>query len=111
MELRQFVSDALVEIFEGVKDAKKKLSDEGGINPAPMGNAADYAGTTGFMACGRKIATFVDFDVAVTAAEGTGTKGGIGVFAGVVGLGSQGQSSESNSKVSRIRFQVPVLFP
>jgi hypothetical protein len=53
----------------------------------------------------------LEFDVAVTAQEGTATKGGIGVFAGAIGLGSQGQSTAANQTVSRIKFAVPVLLP
>jgi len=53
----------------------------------------------------------VEFDVAVTATEGTDTKGGIGVVAGVFALGSQGQSSEEISAVSRIKFSVPITLP
>jgi hypothetical protein len=53
----------------------------------------------------------VDFDVAVTAVEGKGTKGGIGVFVGAVGLGSLGESNVSSSTVSRIRFSVRVRLP
>ena len=53
----------------------------------------------------------VKFDVAVTATEGTGTKGGIGVVAGVFALGSQEQSSAEVSAVSRLKFAVPIALP
>jgi hypothetical protein len=110
MELQQFITDALVEIVEGVKNAQKNLQGNGEINPSPIGSASSFESKSSFITHGRKIGTFVDFDIAVTATEGTGTKGGIGVFVGSIGLGSQGQSTESNSTVSRIRFQVPITF-
>ena len=53
----------------------------------------------------------ISFDVAVTAAEGTKTQGGIAVFTGVLGLGSKGQSEKSNETVNRIQFSVPVSLP
>ena len=53
----------------------------------------------------------IEFDVAVTVTEGTQTKGGIGVFMGAVGLGSQGQSSNQNASVTRIKFSVPLVLP
>lgn len=109
MELKQFITDALVEIIEGVKNAKTTIGDNGVINPSAIGNVSAYEGKSSYLAQGHKVCTFVDFDIAVTVTEGTGTKGGIGVFAGAIGLGSQGQSTELNSTVSRIRFQVPVI--
>lgn len=55
--------------------------------------------------------TNVEFDVAVTAEEAKGTKGGIGVFMGSVGLGAQGQSETKNTSLGRIKFSVPVSLP
>jgi small neutral amino acid transporter SnatA (MarC family) len=49
--------------------------------------------------------------VAVTATDGTKTKGGIGVFVGAVGLGSQGQSEELKQSMSKIKFTVPLALP
>jgi hypothetical protein len=45
------------------------------------------------------IAKEIEFDVAVTVIEGTQTKGGIGVFVGPIGIGSQGQSNVSNQSI------------
>jgi hypothetical protein len=53
----------------------------------------------------------VEFDVAVTVAEGTATKAGIGLIVGPVTLGTTGQSANQNSTVSRIKFEVPVAWP
>jgi hypothetical protein len=53
----------------------------------------------------------VEFDVALTVAEGTGTKGGIGIVAGASALGSTGQSTAQNSSVSRVQFNVPLALP
>ena len=60
---------------------------------------------------GEVPATVVSFDVALTATKETGTKGGIGVVAGIVSLGSAGQSSNENTSVSRVKFDVPVSLP
>lgn len=53
----------------------------------------------------------VSFDVALTIEEGSGTKGGIGVFVGAIGVGSQGQSDSRSTSLSRVTFSVPVIFP
>jgi hypothetical protein len=53
----------------------------------------------------------VEFDVAVTTTENTGTKGGIGVFVGAVGFGSQGHSDAGKTQLSRLKLSVPTLLP
>jgi hypothetical protein len=53
----------------------------------------------------------VEFDIAVTVREGKETAGGIGVVVGAVALGSRGKSTDGNTTVSRLKFQVPVMFP
>lgn len=60
---------------------------------------------------GDNLVFLVHFDVALTAEEGTKTKGGIGVVAGVFALGTQGAFNESSSAISRIQFKVPLLLP
>jgi uncharacterized membrane protein YtjA (UPF0391 family) len=41
--------------------------------------------------------------------EGTEKKGGIGVLAGVLGVGGQASTNAASSSVSRIKFRVPVI--
>ena len=53
----------------------------------------------------------VEFDIALAEANAKDTKGGIGVFLGSVGLGSQGSSHGESSSHSRIKFSVPIVFP
>jgi len=100
MELKDFVSQTLVEIVEGVRDAQGKTegcsSKTSYVAPAEVGN---------------KLVQTVSFDVAVTTVDSTSTKGGIGVFVGPVALGSQGKSDAQNSSLSRIKFEVPLRFP
>lgn len=97
MTLEDFVSDTLQQVNLGVRRAQhdSKGNSAGIINP-----------NEGF----AKI-EFIDFDVAVTTIAGTESRGGIGVFVGPVGLGSQGASEASNSSINRIKFKIPVLYP
>ena len=111
MDLKEFVSEALVQIISGVKDAQDKAIELGGkVNPRITGSS-EYASQHGFLRTADDPAQIVQFDVALTVTEGTGTKGGIGVFAGAINLGSSGQSSNENSSVSRVKFAVPLTLP
>ena len=105
MELKDFVSQTLVDIAEGVRDAQEKLSSN--ENPTRIAPRPDFGPmATAF----DQVKQIVEFDVAVTSEERKQTKGGIGVMLAPVALGSQGQSTTQSSTVSRLKFTVPVIF-
>ena len=111
MDLKEFVAQTLTQIVEGVKDSQTKTAEMGGeVNPHLNTTHAEL-GKQGFLWAGGRYAQVVQFDVALTVVEGTGTKGGIGVFAGAVTLGSSGQSKSESSSVSRVKFSVPLVLP
>lgn len=112
MELKSFVTQALCDVVQGVLDAQTSLGENGKyINPqlateqGPLEKQGQQVSIYG-----QRVQQ-VEFDVAVTATEGTGTKGGIGVVAGMLALGSQGQSSAEQSNASRIKFSVSICLP
>src|SRR5690242_1397191 len=122
MELQQFVTESLNQILKGVSDAQGANNYNGiEINP----NLAHYIDRSRQDWVGKdhklpndvlitaqgQVVVMVHFDVAVTATEGSGRKGGIGVFVGAIGLGSQGQSDKSNVSATKIQFKVPVALP
>lgn len=111
MDLKDFVAETLTQIVEGVTQAQSALESKGAtINPviwtdvSKMGVVA-LDGTQG------RVAQMVQFDVALTVTEGTGTKGGIGIFSGAINVGSSGQSKNENVSVSRVQFRVPLALP
>lgn len=111
MDLKEFVSQTLSQIIDGVTDAQDSVSDKGGeINPH-LNTSHEQLGKQGFLFTSEGPAQIVQFDVALTVTEGTGTKGGIGIFAGAINLGSSGESSAQNSSVSRVKFSVPLRLP
>lgn len=112
MNLKEFVSETLVQLIEGVQDAQSRTSTTGqkaSVNPRINANS-EMAKHGIFIASGL-VAQMVHFDVALTATEGTGAKGGIGVVGGMFTLGTTRQSQEESSSVSRVKFSVPVTLP
>lgn len=95
----------------GVEDAAEETKDMPGvmINPPQQANIPDKAST----GQGRQARTirYVDFDVAITVTE-TDQSGGGGKLA-IAGIGISGKlsSATETSAVSRLRFQIPVLYP
>jgi hypothetical protein len=111
MDLKDFVSQTLIQIVEGVRTAQKELDGHGvKFSPDIYGNAESLA--HGFLLLrGGQVGQIVHFDVALTAMSGTGTKGGIGVVAGIFNLGSAGESKAETTNVSRVKFAVPMHLP
>lgn len=117
MELQQFISNTLVQIANGIQDAAHELakSKKAIVNPRNVAtsNMKD-SDAYGILVNNKKFykaVRKVDFDVAVTAGEGTEKKTGIGIQVGSISLGAKGKSENQNSTVSRIKFSVPIVLP
>ena len=109
MELRDFVTQALIEIAEGVVQAQLHIPPTGAqVNP-DLTVVPSKGESFGMVRTNPVL--MVNFDVAVTASEGTKSKGGIGVVTGIVSLGSTGTSDKSETAVSRLSFRIPLLLP
>jgi len=111
MDLQDFVSMTLTQIISGVKSAQTAAHEHGGVVNPCLNSGTVESGKQGFLWCKSGYAQVVQFDVALTVTEGTGSKAGIGVFAGAVNLGAAGQSKSEQSTVSRIKFAVPLILP
>jgi hypothetical protein len=110
MNLKEFVAETLVQLVDGVIEAQARTKDKKAIiNPTLIANS--QTGKIGVFDTSGAPAQMVSFDVALTAMEGTATKGGIGLVVGPVALGSTGQSKEESSSISRVKFSVPVSLP
>ena len=112
MDLRQFVTESLKQLIDGIVAAQEYAQDKGAsINPSGL--------KVGFQSgqlevhhnsVHTEIPQIIEFDVAVTVSEGGEAKAGVGVFA-VVGLGTQATMQDTNTTANRIKFSVPVMFP
>ena len=111
MNLSEFIAETLLQVVEGVKDAQARTSSNGArVNPH-LTTSAEHAVKQNILIASGEAAQLVQFDVALTATEGTETKGGIGVVAGIFNLGSAGLSQAASSTISRVKFVVPLVLP
>ena len=112
IKLEDFVSETLKEIINGVAAAQQHAKTmDAYVNPEGLTFRTDQGSVRLWDRATDRIAQEVHFDIAVTASEGTATKGGIGIFVGALGLGSQGHSEKEKSVASRIVFGVPIILP
>ena len=112
MNLQEFVTQTLLAIVNGVADAKGKLGEDR-VNPEVdvFDRNRNAANSVRLMDKKGHLMRNVEFDVAVTATQGTGKKGGIGIFVAGVSIGAQGHTDMGNESVSRVRFAVPITLP
>jgi predicted ATP-dependent Lon-type protease len=111
IELKQFVTETLVQISEGIEEAQRQLKERGSearINTNMTTADAGHLVTGGR----RRPVEYVEFDVAILANEGTETKAGIGLtVASLLKLDAEGKSSQTAGRESRIKFRVPMSYP
>lgn len=118
MELKSFVTQALVEIVQGVKDAQEQLKSTGAsINPDGLFHtqptsedhvAISIPGSKPYI-----YGQIVEFDVSVTASEKDAAQGGVGIQVASITIGAalSGTTEEQSSVVSRLKFSVPLFLP
>ena len=119
MNLKEFIKETITEISGAITECNSELSGNGTVvNPRNV-LGADYSSEKiyGYMAKPteetdlRRPVHLVNFDVAVTATDKTGKKGGIGIAVGSIGLGAQGKSEAENVSFSKLTFSIPVALP
>jgi hypothetical protein len=114
MQLKDFISQTLIEIVHGVKQAQATVSKHGGaINPSfwRMESTKSIIGYTGKPDSNEQPVFSVEFDVAISSEETSGSKGGFGIIVAVFGGGAQSEQQSTSSNQNRIKFVVPILLP
>lgn len=109
MELRDFISETLIQIVQGINDAQEALKEtDCAINPRDIVfNNHAYAN----MKNKKHMVQDVDFNIALTNTSNSEDKTGIGVMLGSFGIGGNKTSTDGNTSNTNISFSVPVVFP
>jgi hypothetical protein len=109
MDLQTFVSQTLIAIIDGVKDAQQRFPPESGSAAI---NHVDRSPTEANLPYD---ATPVSFDVAVTSESETATgrdkKGGLNIKVVEASISGSNKTNERNAAISRVAFSVPVNLP
>lgn len=107
MELKEFISDAITQICEGVKDAQIKCDNVGARVSPPMRNDRIVED--------RDLIhwkyTNILFKVALQSNDNKCGKSGIGVLLANVTLGASKENVQPLSSVTSLEFSVPVALP
>jgi hypothetical protein len=103
MELRLFVSQALCDIVNGVKDAQS-ATDKGTIVPSVSSSFKSVE-------TGISEVQSIHFEVTVKSDERKGSEAKLSVVAAIVGGSVKGESGNSAGYAAKLEFRVPVKFP
>lgn len=113
MELKQFITQTLNDIIDGIADSQKHASErQAVINPHFESSVARcfYVQDDNSSYDAFEVQN-IEFDIAVTVSNEDKSKAGIGVLSAVLNVGAQGEENQSSNEVSRVKFTVPVVFP
>lgn len=113
MELKEFISETLTQIAQGVKDAQSNVAELGAkVNPANVpsfqGNVPHCLGATNRPA---KVLCDVEFNVALTNDTSTSMGSGISVLFGAIGIGGKHSMSDKDTMLNSIKFNVIMELP
>ena len=107
MELKTFITQSLNQIIDGVADAQQYALQKS-PNLGPVQIRGDKPGFA-FTDTPGRMASIIEFDVAISVSANDLAEGGTGIFVGALGVGVKGTEEHKNSTINRIRFSVPVI--
>lgn len=107
MELKEFVSQSLIQIMEGVRDAQEKAKEfNARVNPFTDVRTDAFAIEYTF-----KDTQHVEFEVCVTSEDKKGAAGGLSVLFGAISVSGKVEDTASKIALNRLKFSVPVIYP
>lgn len=107
MELKEFVSQSLVQIMEGVMDAQQQTKElNARVNPFTNVRADGFVTEYAF-----KDVSHVEFEVSVTSEDKKGMAGGLSVLFGAMSVSGKMDDVASKIALNRLKFRIPVVYP
>lgn len=111
MELSEFVSKTITEVFKGIKDAQENVKELGGaVNPLGRYDTEFYVGNI------RSISTdfpsdSINFEILITETGEEKHGGGIGVLFPSIKACANIENKSGITNVNKISFSLAVHFP
>ena len=110
MELKEFITQTLININQGIIDAQEQTKESGiVINPKNIKKRDNniYEVYNGYSAPIQEI----EFNIVVNVTEGKDSKIAVGAFTGMLSGGVSNTNQNNNSTQTTIKFNLPVQFP
>lgn len=115
INLKDFISDVITQITDGIIEAQKTNKEKGCIvNPSniqTLGTPDSITYRIGSTGSNDGTVSILNFDLVIDVKEKTDKSGGLKVGAAVVGIEGAAKKEISNSQNNKLNFSIPVLFP
>jgi hypothetical protein len=110
MELREFISNTLTQLIDGITNAQEYAQSKGAIINPLEGFKSNFEKMSRTLDS-LQLVHIIEFDVAVSVAENKQLKGGIGIVVPELSMGYQGKIDNQKSVISRVQFSIPIILP
>ena len=114
MKLQDFITETLVQINDGIKNAKHKIeANQLQINPyitEKLSGIDANSDLIGFSE-GKRMVQMVNFDISVTVENEKEQSGSIKVASSFIEAGVFGKKRNIEQNLSKIKFSIPISFP
>lgn len=110
MELKEFITQTLININQGIIDAQEQTKESGiVINPKNIKKRDSNI----FEVCNGNSAPIqeIEFNIVVNVTEGKDSKIAVGAFTGMLSGGVSNTNQNNSSTQTTIKFNLPVKFP
>ena len=114
MELKEYITESLVQITEGINEAMKRLEGTGVIiNP----NASFYSegqfwiGKNQHQGPVKRRVQMVEMNIVTSVTDATEGQGGAKINVGFFNLGGGVKDTGTEQSTNSIKFSIPICFP
>lgn len=114
MELREYISETLVQITEGINTAMEKLDGKGVIinpNSTYHSDGRFWIGKQMEHSCVMRWVQMIDMNISTIVTESTEGQGGAKINVGVLNVGGGMKDVGSEQKTNTIKFSIPICLP
>lgn len=114
MELREYISETLVQITEGINTAMEKLDGKGVIinpNSTYHSDGQFWIGKQMQHACVMRRVQMIDMNISTIVTESTEGQGSAKINVGVLNVGGGMKDVGSEQKANTIKFSIPICLP
>ncbi len=114
MELKEYITESLVQITEGINEAMKRLEGTGVIiNPNSTFHTDGHFWIGKHQKSGpvERWVQMVEMNITTTVTDATEGQGGAKINVGILNIGGGVKDTGSEQNTNSIKFTIPVCFP
>lgn len=105
MDVKDFVKSTISQIADAIRELNADNESNIRVNICSLKNASSTGAVSSYYE------TVLDFKLALTVNDKSGSSASVGILTGFFGGGVKGDTAIENAAVSTVSFKIPVMFP